>query len=89
MLRKLSLVAVAAASLGAARWRRPRPRPGAAAFTMAAGMALHRPSRLGRPPRLRRRPGLLRRRIWRLLCAAPGSDPLGSALAAGEPLLLT
>jgi len=38
--------------------------------------------------RLHRRPGLLRRRLWRLLRAAPGSDPLGPALAAGEPLLL-
>ena len=86
MLRKLSLVAVAAASLGAA----------ALAPTSASAWGggwhhggWHQLSRLGWPPRLHRRPGLLRRRIWRLLRAAPGSDPLGSALAAGEPLLLT
>ena len=41
MLRKLSLVAVAAASLGAPLWRRRRPRPGAAAGTMAAGIITH------------------------------------------------
>src|ERR1044071_9595416 len=39
-------------------------------------------------PHRRRRPRLLRRWLWRLLRAAPGRNSLGSALAAGEPLLL-
>src|SRR5690242_20655611 len=44
---------------------------------------------MGRPAHRHRRPRLLRRlRLWRLLCAAPGPDALGAAVAAGEPLLL-
>ena len=82
MLRKLSLVAVAAASWVRPRWRRPPPRP--TVGTMAAGIIIW----LGWPPRLHRRPGLLCRRIWRLLRAAPGPDPIRAPLAAGEPLLL-
>ena len=39
MLRKLSLAAVAAASLGGPRWRRPPPLPGAVG-TMAAGIIM-------------------------------------------------
>src|SRR4029079_19595632 len=48
------------------------------------------PSRgMGRPTcRDRRRPRLLWVRLWRLLCAAPRADRLGTAMAAGQPLLL-
>ena len=41
---------------------------------------------LGRPARRCWRTCLLR--IWRLLCPRVGPDPLGTALAAGQPLLL-
>jgi hypothetical protein len=46
---------------------------------------------LGRSPLFRRWSGLLRIRLWlwRLLCAASGSNAVGPALAPGEPLLLT
>ena len=87
MLRKLSLVAVAAASLGAA----------ALAPTSASawgggwhhGGWHHHHHGWGGPRVFIGGPAYYARRIWRLLRAAPGSDPLGSALAAGEPLLLT
>ncbi len=39
MFRKLSLVVLAAASLGMPRWPRPRPRPGVVAFMAADGTA--------------------------------------------------
>src|SRR6202012_3381689 len=44
--------------------------------------------RLGRAALLCRRRRLLRQRLWRLLCAAAGPDPLGTALAPDQPLLL-
>ena len=85
MLRKLSLVAVAAASLGVAALAPTSASAWGLAWRLARWWLA---SRLGWPPRLRRRSGLLRRRLWRLLCAAPGRHPLGPALEAGEPLLL-
>src|SRR5262245_17917165 len=47
-------------------------------------------ARLGRPARCDRRPRLLRRRLrlWRLLCEPRCPDPVGSAVADGESLLL-
>ena len=83
MFRKLSLVAVAAASLGVA----------ALAPTSASAWGGRRHGGWHHgwgwwPARRGWRPRLLRRRLWRLLCAPPGRDPLGTALAAGEPLLL-
>jgi len=85
MLRKLSLVAVAAASLAAAAWRRPPPLPGAAMVMVGTvgGMAA-----AGRSPFLRRWPGLLSSRLWRLLRATIGPDAVGSPVAPGESLLL-
>ena len=74
MFRKLSLVAVAAASLAAA----------ALAPTSASALA---PRRLGRSPLLRRWPGVLW--LWRLLCAAPGPDAVGAPVASGQSLLLS
>ena len=92
MLRKLSLVAVAAASLGLAALA-----PTSASAWGGHGWhggwhgGWHRRLGLGRSPLLRRRSGLLRVRLWlwRLLCAATGSDAVGPALAPGKPLLLT
>src|SRR5581483_9804289 len=43
---------------------------------------------LRRTPLLCRRARLLRLRLWRLLCSAAGADPVGTALAAGQSLLL-
>ena len=69
------------------RWRRPPPPPGA--VWLARWLAWRLAWRLGRSALLRRRPRLLRLlRLRRLLCAATGPDPLGTALAAGQPLLL-
>jgi hypothetical protein len=76
MLRKLSLVAVAAASLAVA----------ALAPTSASAWGGHgwhggwHGGGWG---------GLLWLRLRRLLCAAIGPDPVGSPLAPGESLLLT
>src|SRR5450631_4036710 len=87
MLRKLGLVAVAAASLAAA----------ALAPTTASawgGHGWHGGWRgggfgWGGPRVFIGGPALcLRIRIQRLLCAAIGPDPLGPALAPGQPLLL-
>ena len=86
MLRKLSLVAVAAASLGVA----------ALAPTSASawggwhwhgwhGGGWHHG--WGGPRFYVGGPAYLR--LWRLLRAAAGPDPLGPPLAAGQPLLLT
>ena len=85
MLRKFSLIAVAAASLGVAALAPTlRLRLGWLARRMASRLGM------GRPPDFCRRPGLLRRRLWlrRLLCAAVGSVPLGTPPAADQSLLL-
>ena len=82
MLRKLSLVAVAAASLG-------RGRAGADLRLGLGRLARWLAPRLGLGwPAHRCRRACLLRRLWRLLCAATGADPLGSPLAPGQPLLL-
>ena len=86
MLRKLSLVAVAAASLGAAALA---PTSASAGGWHHGGWHRHHHHGWGGPRVFIGGPAYYARRIWRLLRAAPGSDPLGSALAAGEPLLLT
>ena len=85
MLRKLSLVAVAAAALGAAALAPTS----ASAFGPGwhGGVAWRLAPRLGLGSALLcRRSGLLW--LWRLLCAPAGADPLGPPLAPGQSLLL-
>ena len=84
MLRKLSLAAVAAVSLGAAALA---PTSASAWGWMAGTAAGTRRLGLG-PALLVGGPAYYRLRLWRLLCAATGPDPLGTALAPGQPLLL-
>jgi hypothetical protein len=86
MLRKLSLVAVAAASLGAAALA-PTSASAWGGGWHHGGWRHHHG--FGGPRVFIGGPAYYGGEVWRLLRAAPGSDPLGSALAAGEPLLLT
>ena len=83
MLRKLSLVAIAAASLGVAALA-PTSASAWGGWHMAAGT---HGWGWGAPASSSADPPITRR-LWRLLCAASGWDPLGAPLAAGEPLLL-
>ncbi len=82
MLRKLSLVAIAAASLGAAALA-----PTSASAWDGWHGGWHHGWGFG--PRVYVGGPALQLWLRRLLCAATGPDPLGTPLAAGEPLLLT
>ena len=83
MLRKLSLVAVAAASLGVAALAPTS----ASAWGGAWWLARRRWHPAGADRVFIGWPGL----FWlrRLLCAALGPDAVGTPLAAGKPLLLS
>jgi hypothetical protein len=90
MLRKLSLAAAAAVSLGVAAL--------APTSASAWGGGWHggwHPGwhggfyhHYGYGPRFYVGGPALQLRLWRLLCPAAGSDSLGPPLAAGQPLLL-
>ena len=88
MLRKLSLAAVAAVALGAAL----APTSASAhwhggGWGWHGGGGWHHGGWGWGGPRFYAAPRLLR--LWRLLCAPAGPDPLGTPLAAGQPLLLS
>src|SRR3954466_16052678 len=85
MLRKLSLAAVAVVALGAALAPTSASAHWHGGWGHGGGGGWH--SGWGGPALLCRWPRLLR--LWRLLCAPAGPDPLGTPLADDQPLLLS